>query len=102
MGSVASVDAPHRGKSAFKKVVHDMLVKKTLTLAATVAAFALTLSGCGGSAAPATSDASKPASNAASTPAADYGLVTAGTLTVCSDIPYKPFELIIACLFRLQ
>ncbi len=69
-----------------------MLVKKTLTLAATVAAFALALSGCGGSASTATSEASTPASEAASTPAVDYGLVTPGTLTVCSDIPYKPFE----------
>lgn len=69
-----------------------MLVKKTLTLAATVAALALALSGCGGSAGPASSAASAPASEAASTPAVDYKLVTPGTLTVCSDIPYKPFE----------
>ncbi len=66
-----------------------MLVKKTLTLAATVAAFALTLSAC--TSTPAT-PASTAASEAASAPAADYGLVTAGTLTICSDIPYKPFE----------
>lgn len=66
-----------------------MLVKKTLTLAATVAAFALTLTAC--SSTPA-APSSAPASDASSAPAVDYGLVTAGTLTICSDVPYKPFE----------
>jgi polar amino acid transport system substrate-binding protein len=68
-----------------------MLVKKTLTLAASVAAFALTLAGCTSStpAAPASSSAG---SAAATSAAADLNLVTAGTLTICSDIPYKPFE----------
>ena len=69
-----------------------MLVKKTLTLAATVAAFALALTGCGSSAGTATSAASTAASESASAPAVDYGLVNAGTLTICSDVPYKPFE----------
>jgi len=69
-----------------------MLVKKTLTLAATVAAFALALTGCGSSAGTATSAAGTGASESASAPAVDYNLVTPGTLTVCSDIPYKPFE----------
>ena len=64
-----------------------MLVKKTLTLAASVAAVALALTACTSStpAAPAGTDA-------ASSPAANLDLVTAGTLTVCSDVPYAPFE----------
>lgn len=52
---------------------------------ALVATATLALAGCatgsndaGGSDAPAAGD--------------DYGLIEAGTLTVCSDIPYKPFE----------
>ncbi len=67
-----------------------MLVKKTLTLAATVAAFALTLTACTSTPA---APSSAPASDASSAPAVDYGLVTAGTLTVCSDVPYAPFEI---------
>ncbi len=68
-----------------------MLFRKTLTLAASVAALALTFAGCSGStpAAPAGSGASSAAS---SRPAADLKLVSAGTLTVCSDVPYAPFE----------
>ncbi len=67
-----------------------MLVKKTLTLAASVAAVALALTACTSStpAAP----AGTPGTGAASSPAADLNLVTAGTLTVCSDVPYAPFE----------
>jgi polar amino acid transport system substrate-binding protein len=61
-----------------------MRITKTLTLAASVAALALAFAGCAGPATP-----SAPASSAA---AVDYKLVTPGTLTVCSDIPYKPFE----------
>jgi len=57
-----------------------MRVNKTLTLVASIAAFALTLGGCAGSA------------STSSTASADYKLVTAGTLTVCSDLPYAPFE----------
>ena len=64
-----------------------MRVNKTLTLAASVAALALTLAGCAGPSTP-----SAPATSAAASPAVDYSLVTPGTLTVCSDIPYKPFE----------
>ncbi|MFE6735551.1 basic amino acid ABC transporter substrate-binding protein [Microbacterium sp. NPDC057650] len=59
--------------------------RRSVLIAATVAAAALALAGC----------ASNPGSDGGSDkPAAgaDYGLVTAGTLTVCSDIPYKPFE----------
>lgn len=64
-----------------------MRVNKTLKLAASVAALALALAGCSGTTTP-----SGAASSAAATPAVDYSLVNAGTLTVCSDIPYKPFE----------
>ncbi|CAL8978025.1 Glutamine-binding periplasmic protein [Propionicimonas sp. T2.31MG-18] len=66
-----------------------MLVKKTLTLAASVAALALALTGCAGAA----PTASAPASNASSAPAVDLKLVEAGTLTVCADVPYPPFEI---------
>lgn len=58
-----------------------MRVTKTLTLAATAAALALTFAGC-----------SSPAPAPTTTPTVDYGLVEAGTLTVCSDVPYAPFE----------
>ncbi len=63
-----------------------MRVTKTLTLAATVAALALAFTGCAGSSTP------TPSASGAASPAVDYSLVTPGTLTVCSDIPYKPFE----------
>jgi len=68
-----------------------MLVKKTLTLAASVAALALAFAGCTSStpAAP----ASSASGSASSAPAADLKLVTAGTLTVCADVPYPPFEI---------
>jgi len=51
---------------------------------ALAAAATLALAGCSGGGTP----------DAGSTTAAgnDYGLVEAGTLTVCSDIPYPPFE----------
>lgn len=64
-----------------------MRVTKTLTLAATVAALALAFTGCAGSA-----PAPSPSTSGAATPAVDYSLVTPGTLTVCSDVPYAPFE----------
>ena len=77
-----------------------MLVKKSSVLAASLAALVLaSLTACSGgtttTAVPgATSSApagtSAPVSTAA--PAADYKLTTAGALTICSDIPYKPFE----------
>ncbi|MGC3993166.1 MAG: transporter substrate-binding domain-containing protein [Propionicimonas sp.] len=66
-----------------------MLVKKSMTLAASVAALALALTACTSST-PAAPASSEPASSTA--PAVDYQLVTAGTLTVCSDVPYAPFE----------
>ena len=69
-----------------------MLLKKTSTIAASVAALALALAGCASTPA-ATSAAPSPSEAASSSaPAVDYKLVTPGTLTVCSDVPYKPFE----------
>ncbi len=66
-----------------------MRLKKIHALAAGIAAVALSLAGCAG--APAASPSVTGGAPAAS-PAADLNLVTPGTLTVCSDIPYKPFE----------
>lgn len=63
-----------------------MLVKKTLTLAASVAAITLALTACAGT--PATPAGSEAPGSAA----ADLKLVQAGTLTVCADVPYPPFE----------
>ncbi|MEY3020193.1 MAG: Glutamine-binding periplasmic protein precursor [Actinomycetota bacterium] len=48
--------------------------------AALVAALALTLAACGGG------------GDAAAPEAGELDLITPGTLTVCSDIPYEPFE----------
>lgn len=59
--------------------------RNTFTIGLGIAAAALALTGCaGGSGGDSGTDA----------PAAgdDFGLVQAGTLTVCSDIPYPPFE----------
>lgn len=58
-----------------------MRVTKTLSLVATAAALALTFAGC-------SSSTPEPAPSST----VDYGLVEAGTLTVCSDVPYAPFE----------
>lgn len=55
---------------------------------AVAAAAVLALSGCAGSTG-SDGDGDKPASGS---DAVDYGLVADGTLTVCSDIPYPPFE----------
>jgi polar amino acid transport system substrate-binding protein len=66
-----------------------MRLNKIHALAAGIAAVALSLTGCAG--APAASPSAS-GSAAASSPAADLSLVTAGTLTVCSDVPYAPFE----------
>jgi polar amino acid transport system substrate-binding protein len=68
-----------------------MLVKKTLAVAASIAAVALTLTACS-SGTPAAPSSSAPAT-AASSPAADLQLVAPGTLTVCADVPYAPFEI---------
>jgi len=53
---------------------------------ALAAAATLALAGCSGG------GATPPASGSAAAGNTDYGLITSGTLTVCSDIPYKPFE----------
>ncbi|MEJ6554803.1 basic amino acid ABC transporter substrate-binding protein [Microbacterium esteraromaticum] len=55
---------------------------------AVAAAAVLALSGCAGSTG-SDGDGDKPAPGS---DAVDYGLVADGTLTVCSDIPYPPFE----------
>lgn len=60
-------------------------MRKYLALFAVFAAL-LTLAACGDD------NDSSAASDTASTPAADLGLKTPGTITVASDIPYTPFE----------
>ncbi|WP_417234404.1 basic amino acid ABC transporter substrate-binding protein [Arthrobacter sp.] len=63
-----------------------MRIHSTFTKALAVSAVALmSLTACGGS----DGGADAPAATGAGS---DLGLVQAGTLTVCSDIPYKPFE----------
>ena len=66
-----------------------MRLNKIPTLAAGIAVVALALAGCAG--APAASP-SVTGGAPASSPAADLSLVAPGTLTVCSDVPYPPFE----------
>ena len=56
------------------KIAYGFALAATATLA---------LAGCS------TGGAATPSASAGGT---DYGLITSGTLTVCSDIPYKPFE----------
>ena len=63
-------------------------MRKINLLVATFAAGALLLTGCGGDDEPTTEQTG----GDAGTPAADLGLIQEGTLTVCSDIPYPPFE----------
>jgi polar amino acid transport system substrate-binding protein len=60
-----------------------MQKKRTLMAAAAIAAATLAFAGC------ATNDADPGAEQAAGS---EFDLVTDGTLTVCSDIPYAPFE----------
>lgn len=57
--------------------------RSTLFSLAVISTAALALAGCAGG-----SDSGTPSSEAGD----DYGLVDAGILTVCSDIPYAPFE----------
>jgi polar amino acid transport system substrate-binding protein len=52
---------------------------RTLKTAVVIGLSALVLAGCGGG-------GGKPSANS------DLGLLKAGTLTVCSDVPYPPFE----------
>lgn len=62
--------------------------RRPLLLTAAIAATAvLTLTGCAGGDTDAGSDGGDTAPSGP-----DYGLVEAGTLTICSDIPYAPFE----------
>jgi polar amino acid transport system substrate-binding protein len=69
-----------------------MPFKTTKILVAALAAAALTtLTACGGGQ-PAAPSASGDPSTSPSAPAVDYGVVEAGFLTVCSDVPYPPFE----------
>ncbi|MGH8776531.1 MAG: transporter substrate-binding domain-containing protein [Jiangellaceae bacterium] len=61
-------------------------MRKT-TLLAALAAGAMLLTACGDDDGDATT-----APENDDTPAADFGLVEEGTLSVCSDVPYSPFE----------
>lgn len=55
-------------------------------LTGVLAASVLALAGCG------SDDGGGSSDGGGSGSAADFNLVSSGTLTVCSDIPYKPFE----------
>lgn len=67
-----------------------MPVKKTAAIVSVGAAIALaTLTACSGGS---TTTETPAASESASATAVDLGLVTDGTLTACSDVPYAPFE----------
>jgi polar amino acid transport system substrate-binding protein len=66
-----------------------------------IALIVLLLAGCGGggggesdtaSASPPADGASTPADSEAAAPAEDLGLLNDGTLAVCTDSPYQPFE----------
>ncbi|EMY34072.1 periplasmic component of amino acid ABC-type transporter/signal transduction system [Arthrobacter crystallopoietes BAB-32] len=59
-----------------------LTISKSSRIAAVLAASALALTACGGGS---STDGGTEAGN-------ELGLVTPGTLTVCSDIPYPPFE----------
>ncbi len=63
--------------------------RTTLAVSALAAVAALSLSACGSGSSPASSSSG---SAGASSGAAAVTLKNAGKLTVCSDIPYKPFE----------
>lgn len=63
--------------------------RRILTVAAIAAAATLSLSACGGGSTPEASSG-----GSGSGDSSGVSLITAGTFTVCSDIPYKPFEYI--------
>ena len=63
-------------------------MRKINLLVTAFAAGALLITGCGGDDEPTT----EPTAGDTGTPTADLGLIEEGTLTVCSDIPYPPFE----------
>jgi polar amino acid transport system substrate-binding protein len=64
-----------------------MRLHRTLRVSAALAASALLLTACGGGDGEPTVD-----DGDTGTAAADLPLITEGTLTVCSDVPYPPFE----------
>ena len=61
---------------------------RKMTLLAAFAAGALLLTACGDD----DGDDATTQPGATESPAADLGLVEDGTLSVCSDVPYSPFE----------
>jgi polar amino acid transport system substrate-binding protein len=63
------------------------MIKRTL-LGATAVAASLMLAACGGS----SNNASDTGSAGGSGAASNLSLISPGTLTVCSDVPYAPFE----------
>ncbi len=75
-----------------------MRLRKYVRASAAVAALALALTACGGNGGTTSEESSSPAgggsesSGAASPQAADLGLINEGTLTICTDAPYPPFE----------
>ena len=74
-----------------------MRLRKYVRAGAAIAALALALTACGGNGGSTSEESSSPAtsgseSGAAASPAADLGLITPGTLTICTDAPYPPFE----------
>src|SRR5690606_24809504 len=78
-GQVGQGDHMHVPHSALLEAP----VKKYLAAGAAGAAILLTLSACSGG-----------GDEEASTEAGGVELVNAGTLTLCSDIPYEPFEFV--------
>lgn len=63
-------------------------MRKINLLVTAFAAGALLITGCGGD----DETTTEPTAGDTGTPTADLGLIEEGTLTVCSDIPYPPFE----------
>jgi polar amino acid transport system substrate-binding protein len=72
------------------------MTKRAFSLLALTAMLVVPLSACGSSSgtSAASSSSSAPTTSNSSSSAApvDYHLITSGTLTVCSDVPYPPFE----------
>lgn len=65
-------------------------MRRSIRALALTAALALTLAACGGE--EAVEDTTDDTTEAAADDAADLDLVAADTLTVCSEVPYEPFE----------
>ncbi len=75
----------------------QMRIARTLRATAAVAALSLALTACGGDDAttdedPQTSSESSEAPGAEGEETMELALLTEGTLTVCTDAPYEPFE----------